>query len=103
MTSSLPIFDHFGESKISDFDMSFMTNEQVLWFEITICNVHTMEIFEGEDDLNSVEECHIIRESSLSSEEGEDFATTSIIQKHENVTIVLKSAVAKGVSSTLTV
>ena len=83
--------------------MSFMTNEQVLWLEISIRNVHTMEVFERKDDLNRIEECHIVRKSPLTSEEGEDFATTSIIQKHEDVTIVLESAVAKGLREILTV
>ena len=103
MISSLPIFDDFSESKISDLDMSFMTNEQVLWLEISIRNVHTMEVFERKDDLNRIEECHIVRKSPLASKKGEHFSTTRVIQKHEDVTIVLESAVAKSVKDILTV
>ena len=72
--------------------MPIFINEKILRLQISVGDVWRMEVLERQNDLNCEKKCNIVCKSTLSSKEREQFSTTSIVKKHENVGWRLKCA-----------
>lgn len=41
------MFAHQRETQIDQFYLSFLVDQHILWFQISMCNLHAMEVGEG--------------------------------------------------------
>lgn len=86
------VSNHFGETKVSDLHMTVTIYQEILWFEISVRDVHLMQIIEGKNDFSSEEEGDIVSKPSFSPQQGEQLSATSIVQEHEHMRLCLESA-----------
>jgi len=55
-TNSVSSFPHnFGESEVNEFQVTVISNHNILRFEVSIHDFFSMQILENTDDLSSVE------------------------------------------------
>lgn len=74
-------FQLFRKAEIDQLQMPLGINEDILGFQISICDAFlVMEEFEDQADLSGVEACGRFFESAMPSEVGKDLASGAIIQ-----------------------
>eukprot|EP00353_Schmidingerella_taraikaensis_P003477 CAMPEP_0185582974 /NCGR_PEP_ID=MMETSP0434-20130131/21243_1 /TAXON_ID=626734 ORGANISM="Favella taraikaensis, Strain Fe Narragansett Bay" /NCGR_SAMPLE_ID=MMETSP0434 /ASSEMBLY_ACC=CAM_ASM_000379 /LENGTH=178 /DNA_ID=CAMNT_0028201947 /DNA_START=433 /DNA_END=969 /DNA_ORIENTATION=+ len=86
------VFDNLGEAEIGDLHMAFPIDQQIFGLQVSVGNVHSMEVVESQEDLTGEEKCHIVGEAALTPQKREQLATTSVVQQHVNVRRCLKVA-----------
>lgn len=79
------VLDNLGETEISDADVAFSVNEEVLRLEIAVGDVHSVEVLEGEEDLAREEKGHVVGETTFASQQSEKFATAGVVKQHVDV------------------
>ena len=62
--------------------MTLLVNEQVLRFQISVSDVHTMQVVKGKKDFTGEEKSDVIRESAFTPQQREKFTTTCVVKKH---------------------
>ena len=87
-----PVSHHFGETKVCDLHMAVTIYQQILWFEISIRDVHLMQIIESKNDFSSEEQGNIVSKPSFSPQQGEQLSTACIVQEHKHMRLCLESA-----------
>ncbi len=86
------VSNHFGETEVCDLHMAVTIYQEIFWLEISVRDVHLMQIIEGKNDFSSEEESNIVSKPSFSPQQGEQLSTTCIVQEHEHMRLSLESA-----------
>jgi len=79
------LLDDLGKAEICYLNMTVAVNQQILRFQITVGNVHLMQVIEGKYDLTCKEQCHIVRKATFASQQRKQLTTTGVVQHHVNM------------------
>ena len=79
------ISDLFSETKVGNFHVTLLIYQQILRFQVSVSNVHSMQVVKRQQDLACEEQGHIIGEPPFPPEQGEQLTTTGIVKEHVDV------------------
>jgi len=65
------------ETEVSNLEIEYLIEEDVLWFEISVCHTFLMHVVKTFDQLSEIKSCNGFVESSSSSNVVEKFSTGS--------------------------
>ena len=89
------VLNLLGKSKVRNSHVTVGSNQQVFRFDITISNLHRVQVLECSNDLRHIEQCNIVREQVLSPQQSKNLATLHILKREVNVSFVLERFMAK--------
>ena len=79
-----------GKAKVSQLDMSFLIQDHIIRFHISIDYSFSVEVFNGEEDLSDVDFGNFFREPPFLLEDGSDVPTGAVLQDEEQLCGILE-------------
>lgn len=80
-----------GKAKVCNLDVAIFRNQEILWFQVSVGNLLTVQILQSQNYFSDVEESHIVGEESLLAQESEDLAALNVLKGHEEPVLILKT------------
>ena len=90
---SSPILNAFGEAKVGDLHVPILIQQKVLWLQITINDVHLVEVVKSKNNLSSVEFRHLVSEAACPPKVREKLTTNNVLHEHVQASLILESTV----------
>ena len=79
------VADDLGKAEVGDLDVSLLVDEEVLRLEVSVGDVHGVEVLECEHDLGREEEGDVVGEAAFPPQESEELPAAGVIEEHEHV------------------
>lgn len=83
-------FEHFGETEVSEADVSILVHQDVLRFKISINDVFGVQVTQSHGDLQGIELGAALWESSHSSQVREELSSTDEPHDEEDLLVCLE-------------
>lgn len=84
---------HLAQAKISQLDVSLSVDEHILWLQISVQNVHLVEMLQSQQNIGSVKLGCILLKSANLTEIEEQLASGAVLQTEEQLGLRLEGVV----------